>query len=159
LPKAEGEGHLLFANGLVEETDVSVHLRKGIASRLGRPRTGKFGHVPSHRQLARVRPFLEIRARPPPSTNLDVVKARAWYLGLLSVSTIDGLFRRKNMCPPVWVSEDSRDGLESSVASSTGLISDEDGEGLCSFTVFGSFWPANDRRRRMYLCRVGCIWL
>jgi hypothetical protein len=34
LPKAEGEGHFLFADGLVEETDVSVHLQKtGIASR------------------------------------------------------------------------------------------------------------------------------
>lgn len=32
LSEAEGEGHLLFANGLVEETYVSVDLRTGVAS-------------------------------------------------------------------------------------------------------------------------------
>ena len=36
LPEAEGEGHLLFADGLVEEADVSVDLRTGITSRFRR---------------------------------------------------------------------------------------------------------------------------
>ena len=52
LPQAEGKGHLLFADGLVEETDVSVDLRTGIASRL---RRGGQARLVTHRVIDSLR--------------------------------------------------------------------------------------------------------
>jgi hypothetical protein len=71
--------------------------------------------------------------------------------------------KQSESCLPVWVSGDSRGELVSPAASLAGLISDSGGE-LDSFIMpfaFGSCWtwPANARRRWMYFCKVGYIWL
>ena len=96
LAEAEGEGHFLFADGLVEEAYVSVDLRKKTkrqkqyvrsCRRRGEEEEEKRKTVglPSRRPLARGRLSLESRARPPRSTSLDVVGAREWCSVLLSL--------------------------------------------------------------------------
>lgn len=99
LAEAEGEGHFLFADGLVEETNVSVDLRKMEKKKAsndvrscrinGARRRGEEKQttvdLPSRRPLARGRLSLENRARPPRSTSLDVVEARDWCSVLLNL--------------------------------------------------------------------------
>lgn len=92
LTEAEGDGHFLFADGLVEEAYVSVHLREKRANKyhvrsrrvngLGEAEKKESVDLLNHRPLARDRLSLESHARPPPSTSLDAVGAREWCLVL-----------------------------------------------------------------------------
>jgi hypothetical protein len=71
--------------------------------------------------------------------------------------------REKSELLPECVSGDSRDDLVSPAVSAAGLTSDSGG-GLGSFTTLSTFgscrlWPVKVRRRSMYFCRVGYIWL